>query len=106
MLAEHIAAPREGHLTAAFHVSAYLKNKHNVRLIYDPSYPQIEISDFKNDEEWKAFYGEVKEAIPPSAPPPRGRSVMMPIVKNAVVNLFSKKQGSIKHQHLEVNSLQ
>jgi hypothetical protein len=118
MLAAHMAAPREGHLTAVFHVFAYLKNKHNAKLIYDPSYPQIETNDFKNDEDWKAFYGEVKEAIPPNAPPARGRSVMIRIyvdadhagnmvtrrsrtgyvqfVNNAVVNRFSKKQGSIE----------
>jgi hypothetical protein len=113
-----MAAPREGHLTAMFHVFAYLKNKHNARLIYDPSYPRIETSDFKNDEDWKAFYGEVKEAIPPNAPPARGRSVMIQIyidadhaanmctrrsrtgyvqfVNNAVINWFSKKQVSIE----------
>jgi hypothetical protein len=39
MLAAHMAAPRVGHLNAVFHVFAYLKNKHNARLIYDPSYP-------------------------------------------------------------------
>jgi hypothetical protein len=79
MLEAHMAAPRQGHLTTAFHVIAYLKLKHNARLIYDPSYPRIETSDFKNDKDWKAFYGEVKEAIPPNAPPSRGRSVMIQI---------------------------
>jgi hypothetical protein len=53
MLAAHMAAPREGHLAAVFHVFAYLKNKHNARLIYDPGYPRIETSEFKNDEYWK-----------------------------------------------------
>jgi hypothetical protein len=51
MLAAHMEAPREGNLTAVFHVFAYLKNKHNARLIYDPSYPRIETSDFKNYED-------------------------------------------------------
>jgi hypothetical protein len=118
MLVAHMAAPREGHLTAVIHVFAYLKNKHNARLIYDPSYPQIETSDFKNEEDWKAFYSKVKEAIPPNDPPARGSSVLIRIyvdadhagnmvtrrsrtgyvqfVNNAVVNWFSKKQGSIK----------
>jgi hypothetical protein len=77
MLAAHMAALREGHLTAVFHVFAYLKNKHNARLIYDPSYPWIELSDLKNDKDWRGFYGEVKEAIPPNAQPARGRNVMI-----------------------------
>jgi hypothetical protein len=51
MLAAYIAAPREGHLNAVFHVFAYLKNKHNASLIYDPSYPWIEANEFKSDEE-------------------------------------------------------
>jgi hypothetical protein len=38
MLATHMAAPREGHLDVVFRVFSYLKNKHNARLIYDPSY--------------------------------------------------------------------
>jgi hypothetical protein len=31
MLAAQMAAPREGHLTAVFHVFVYLKSKHNAR---------------------------------------------------------------------------
>jgi hypothetical protein len=111
MLAEHMAVPREGHL---IHVFAYLKYEHNASLIYDPSYPRIKTNDFKINEDWKAFYGKVKEAIPLNAPPPRGCSVMIQIyvdanharnmvtrrsrsgyvqfVKNAVVDWFSKKQ--------------
>jgi hypothetical protein len=42
MLAAHMAAPREGHLRAAFQVFAYLKLKHNARLIYDPTFPRID----------------------------------------------------------------
>jgi hypothetical protein len=66
----------------------------------------------------KAFYSKVKEAIPPNAPPTRGRSVMIRIyidanhagkmvtmrsrsgyvqfINNVLVNWFSKKQGSIE----------
>jgi hypothetical protein len=42
MLAAHMAAPREGHLRAVYQVFANLKNKHNARLIYDPTYPRID----------------------------------------------------------------
>jgi hypothetical protein len=40
MLAVHMAAPREGHMRAVYQVFAYLKNKHNARLIYDHTYQQ------------------------------------------------------------------
>jgi hypothetical protein len=77
MLAAQMASPRERHLTEVFYVFAYLKNKHNARLIYDPSYHQIETNDFKSDGDCTGFYSEVKEAIPPNAPSLRGRSVMI-----------------------------
>ena len=118
MLAAHMAAPREGHLRAAFQVFAYLKLKHNARLIYDPTVPRIDTTKFREDESWTSFYGEVKEAIPTNAPIPRGKSVVMrlfvdadhagnmltrrsrtgyvQLINNAVVNWFSKKQGSIE----------
>jgi hypothetical protein len=74
LLASHLALPREGHLEAAFHIFAYLEKKHNSRLVFDPTYPTIDHSQFKECD-WKSFYGDAKEAIPPNAPPPRGKDV-------------------------------
>ena len=53
----------------------YLKKKHIARLIYDPSYPKIDVNEFKDGENWTTFYGDVQEAIPANAPKPRGKSV-------------------------------
>ena len=69
-----MAAPRMGHLDAALHVVSYLKRKHNARMVYDPSYPKISMSDFKTND-WTEFYGSVKEPLPPNAPPPRGKPI-------------------------------
>jgi hypothetical protein len=74
MLASQMAMPRRGHLEAVFHMYAYLHNKHNSTMVFDPSYPDIDMRDFKVCD-WKNFYGDVKEAIPPNAPPPRGKEV-------------------------------
>ena len=74
MLASHLAMPREGHLETVFHLFGYLKRKHNSRMVFDPSYPEIDMSTFKECD-WKAFYGNAKEAVPPNAPPPRGKEV-------------------------------
>jgi hypothetical protein len=74
MLASCVAAPREGHLDAVFRIFAYLEKKHNSRLVFDPSYPDIDMREFKECE-WKEFYGDAKEAIPPNAPKPRGKEV-------------------------------
>eukprot|EP00934_Nitzschia_sp_Nitz4_P001810 Nitzschia sp. Nitz4//scaffold191_size41780//52//5493//NITZ4_007461-RA/size41780-processed-gene-0.69-mRNA-1//1//CDS//3329540163//1810//frame0 len=74
MLASYLAMPREGHMEAALRIFAYLRNKHNARMIFDPTYPTIDESKFQKCD-WKHFYGDVKEAIPMNAPKPRGKEV-------------------------------
>eukprot|EP00804_Cyclotella_cryptica_P015125 CCRYP_000688-RA/>CCRYP_000688-RA protein AED:0.22 eAED:0.24 QI:0/0/0/0.8/1/1/5/0/1053 len=117
MLASHLAMPREGHLEAIFHIYAYLKQKYNSRLAFDPTYPSIDMSDFKECD-WKQFYGDVKEAIPPNAPEPRGKDVdlrmfvdsdhagdkltrrsrtgFMIFMNTALIDALSKKQATIE----------
>ena len=46
LLSSHLAYPREGHLEAALHVMGYLHLKHNSRLIFDPTYPKINLELF------------------------------------------------------------
>ena len=53
---------------------AHLEHRHNARLVFDPSYPAIGMSVFE-DCDWKHFYGDVKEAIPPNTPSPHGKEV-------------------------------
>ena len=74
LLSSHLAYPREGHLGATLHVMAYLKQKNNSRLVFVPTYPKIDEIIFK-DWDWKDFYGDTEEAIPPNAPKPRGKDV-------------------------------
>ena len=73
-LLSHLALPCEGHLEALLHLFAYLNKKHNVNIIFNPLYPTIDMTVFKECN-WKHFYGDVHEAIPPNAPPPRGKDV-------------------------------
>ena len=47
MMASQMSMPREGHLEAVFHVFAFLCQKFNSRMAFDPSYPSINTSDFK-----------------------------------------------------------
>jgi hypothetical protein len=76
MLSSHNAMPREGHLEAAYHVFAYLKKHENSTLVFDDAIPFIDERRFK-DVDWKDFYGDVTEAIPPKMPQPRGNKVKM-----------------------------
>jgi hypothetical protein len=118
MLAAHMAMPRIGHLYAVFRVFAYLKAKHNARLIFDPTYPSINHHKFKENLDWTPFYGNVREAIPPNAPKPQGKPVVLrcfvdsdhagnlvtrrlrtgyvQMVNMAIINWHSKKQGSVE----------
>ena len=54
---------------------AYLKNKHNSRMVFDPSYPDIDRTQFKECD-WKNFYTTAKEAIPGNAPNPGERMLI------------------------------
>jgi hypothetical protein len=72
MLSTHLCLPREGHLEAVVHVFAFLGLHHNARVVFDPTYPAIDMGTFINTD-WKAMYGDVKEMIPSDSPGPRGK---------------------------------
>ena len=117
-LSSFLALPRRGHMEAALHIMSYLKIRHNSRLALDPSYPAIDYDSFNIDAEWTAFYGDVKEAIPPNAPKPLGKEVeirmfvdsdhagdkvtrrsrtgFMIFMNMAMINWCSKKQSTIE----------
>ena len=117
LLSSQMAMPRIGHLEAVFRTFAYLKIQHNSTMIFDPSYPDIDMRDFK-DCDWKNFYGEVSEAIPDNAPPPLGKEVEVSMdvdsdhagdkltrrsrtgflihINNALITWHSKKQGTVE----------
>ena len=117
MLASQMAMPREGHMDAVFHVFAYLKARHNSRMVFDPTYPSIDKKNFQ-EHEWKRLYGDVKEAIPSNCPKPLGREVDIRMfidsdhatiettrrsrtgyfiyVNSALVNWLSMKQATIE----------
>jgi len=117
MLSSHLACPREGHLEAVFHIFSWLKVQHNRRLAFDPTYPDVDLEDFEF-QDWTEQYGDIKEAIPPNAPEPRGkvvdirlfvdsdhagdgrdrrsRSCYFIFVNKTIVNWFSKKQATVE----------
>ena len=74
LLSSHSAMPREEHLEAVLHIMGYLKLRHNSRLAFDPSYPDIGHSNFQECD-WTGLYGDAVEAVPPNAPLPRGKEV-------------------------------
>jgi hypothetical protein len=57
MLAPHLSLPREGLLEGVLHVFAYLDRKHNSRIVFDPTFPEIDHSKFKECD-WRSFNGD------------------------------------------------
>ena len=51
---------------------AFLKMKHNGVMVFDPTEPDIDESQFRHDDWSATSYGECKEYIPSNAPKPRG----------------------------------
>jgi hypothetical protein len=74
MLSTYLCLTREGHLEAVLRVFAYLGLHHNSRVVFDPTYPAVDMGTFINTD-WKSMYGDVKEMTPSDAPILRGKEV-------------------------------
>lgn len=74
LLSAYLASPREGHLEAALHIFGYLKHHPKRRIAFDPEHPNIDERRFVRHD-WADFYRDAAEALPPNAPPPRGKPV-------------------------------
>jgi hypothetical protein len=83
LLSSYLAQPRIGHLEQVLHIFSYLKHHLNSHLVFDPNYVFWEQAGFQ-EFDWREFYHDAKEAIPPNAPPPRGHSVQINAFVNAV----------------------
>ena len=68
MMSSHHALPREGHLEAVFHMFAHLKKNHNSEMVFDPSEPDTDMSDFIREDWSLIIYVDVKEDMPPKCP--------------------------------------
>ena len=47
LLSSHVALPAKEHLEAAVHAMTHVGQRYHSRLLYDPFYPEIDHSDFK-----------------------------------------------------------
>jgi hypothetical protein len=54
-LSTYLCLPREGHLEAVFHVFAYPGLHHNARVVFDPTYPSVDMGTFIKTD-WKSMY--------------------------------------------------
>jgi hypothetical protein len=72
MVSTFLCMLREGHLGAVYHLFAYMSLNHNARVVFDPTYPAVNMRAFiKTDR--KPTYGDVKEAITSNDHVPQGK---------------------------------
>ena len=65
---------------ALLHLFCYLEQHHNTHLFFNPTRPKIDEDNFNDGAGWKDFYGDIKEALPPDAPEPHGKSVRLRVM--------------------------
>jgi hypothetical protein len=77
LLSQYLASPREGHLEAVYHIFAYLKAHKKCAIVFDPAGVELDENAFANvnPEQWRDFYGDITEELPPHMPEPLGKSV-------------------------------
>ena len=72
---------------------AFLRQKYNSRFFFDPTYPAINMNDFKECK-WKGFYVELKEAIPPNDLEERRKEVYLCVYVDSN-HAGERKQGGL-----------
>ena len=76
LMSRYLAQAREGHLQQLYHVFAYLKTYASSKLVFDDTRPDYSGVDF-HPCDWREFYPDAGEVIPPNMPEARGKPVMM-----------------------------
>jgi hypothetical protein len=69
-----LCMPCEGHSNAVYHLSAYLSLHHNARVVFDPTFTDVDMRAFIKTD-WEPMYGYIKEVIPPNSPVKRGKAI-------------------------------
>jgi hypothetical protein len=119
MLSSQLVLPREGHLEQVFHIFGYLKRHHNAEMVFDPSDPEMDYSQFERKDWSTSEFGMVQpEKLPPNAPKELGQGFIMRLfvdadhasdtvtrrsrsgylcyLNSAPITWFSKKQTSVE----------
>ena len=72
LMASCMALPRMGHLDQLFRMFSCLKHHHNTEMVFDPSDPDIDESQFPADDWTHTLYYESKRPVPRNRPEERG----------------------------------
>ena len=66
MMSSHMAMPRQGHLYQVLHTFGRIKKYHNTEMVFDPSDPVIDETNFDKRDWTSSEFGHVDgfEALP------------------------------------------
>ena len=114
-MSSFVAAPRYGPFFQLLQIFAYLKCHHDARLVFDPSYSEIDDTQFER-KDWSGFYGSEKKHVPANSLKPKGKEFIITVyvdasfagckltrisrtgfvvyLNSAPIYWYSKKQGS------------
>ena len=96
LLSQYQASPRLGYLEVLYNVFAYLKKHPDmVRVAYESKAPDVDESDFIQGADWKYFYGDVEEELPPRMSEPRGN----PLIMSAFVDAYHAGNFVTRRSH-------
>jgi hypothetical protein len=82
LLSRFRCAPREGHMDTMLRIFGYVKGHLRSKLVLDPAYRDWTRIDW-HVADWKEFYPDAAEPIPPGAPEPLGLEVQVNIFCDA-----------------------
>ena len=77
MLSSYLAQPCPGHLEAVFHVFAYLQKYKRSKVVFDNTCKNCCGENKFQAVDWKDFYLEANELIPPNVPESCGKCVQL-----------------------------
>ena len=60
-LAYMMSSSREGRLKEVFHMFVFLKAKHNILMVFDPTKPDIDLTNVSGEDWSETTYGECNE---------------------------------------------
>ena len=65
----------KGHMVSVLHIMYYLRIKYNSRLVLDPSYADINLSEVKSFDEWTSLYVYAVDSNPHNDPKPLSKEI-------------------------------
>ena len=71
IMSSFMASPKIGHLHEVLHIFGFLRSKSDSTLVLDGRGPILKTNLSSSVADWKDFYPDACEAIPPNAPTPR-----------------------------------